>query len=68
MSAVSCNGDPDLNLKLYQGNSAALRVEHPERDPVYCYNFDFDKMTCVFSEELEREVNDLRWWIRNHCD
>ena len=66
--AVSCNGDPNLKLDLYQGNSTLMQVQHPERNPIRCYDFDFDKMTCVFTEQLEQEVNDLRWWIKNNCD
>ena len=61
---IGCNPDPGLDLKLYQGDSSHLQVTSDRHGDVACYEFDFDKMTCTWTEDLQRELEELRAYVQ----
>lgn len=62
-SCASCNGDPNLKMRLYQGDSAQLRVYSSKHGEVRTHSFEFDNMTCTWTEELKRELKQLKRYV-----
>jgi len=61
---AGCNPDPGLDLKLYQGDSASLKVTSDRHGDVKCYEYSFDQMTCTWTEDLAREIKELRAYVK----
>lgn len=64
ISLAGCNPDPGLDLKLYQGDSANIQVISDRHGKVGCHQFDFDNMTCTWTEDLAREIKELRAYVK----